>query len=134
MALFDTGIHSNQVATAVMTEVAIIDLGYVAETCRRTIENTPHAWEVENITITITADASDNSIMRLESVIGTLNDSTNNAQYFRALLEKNYRGLGSCAYSLVGNDVVLITERPTIDLDQSEVSNMITQMILAAKA
>jgi hypothetical protein len=44
---------------------------------------------------------------------------------FARLLELNADGMQSCAFGLVGDKVVVVTERPTEDLDIGEVEHAI---------
>ncbi len=51
---------------------------------------------------------------------------------FLRVLELNAAGLASCAFGVLGDSVVLVSERPTRDLDESEVLYSIRQVAALA--
>lgn len=51
---------------------------------------------------------------------------------FLRVLELNAAGLAGCAFGVLGDSVVLVSERPTRDLDESEVLYAIRQVAALA--
>jgi hypothetical protein len=71
--------------------------------------------------------------LRVASPVGGLPaDAARHPALFRRLLELNAAGLANAAFGLVGERIVAVSERPTTDLDEGEVEQMIRHLAAVA--
>ena len=67
----------------------------------------------------------DKCYLRVISPVMTLPDATAREALFVRLLELNGKGLANCAFGLVGDRVVVVSERPARGLDGEEAEQVI---------
>lgn len=65
--------------------------------------------------------------LRVCAVVMTIDDAVDRAALFAHLLDLNARLCGA-AFALAGDQVLLVSERPTLDLDRSEVHDIIARV------
>jgi len=70
--------------------------------------------------------------LRVVSPVMTLPDPGKREPFFVRLLELNANGLGNCAFGMVGERFVALSERPTEGLDQAEVEQIVRQVAAVA--
>jgi anti-sigma factor RsiW len=59
-------------------------------------------------------------------------DATKHEAMFRKLLELNAAGLANAAFGLIGNRVVVVSERPAAGLDEGEVEQTVRHLAAVA--
>jgi hypothetical protein len=70
--------------------------------------------------------------LRAISPLMTLPDPLGREALFARLLELNGRGLANCAFGLIGDRVVLVSERPVRGLDGQEAEQLIRHLATVA--
>lgn len=78
------------------------------------------------------SDRGDTAHLRVVSPIMTLPPDDKLLPFFRRLLELNGRGLVNASFGIVGDRVVVKSERPTAFLDVAEVEQIILQLSAVA--
>src|ERR1041385_2428659 len=88
------------------------------------------AWRLEKgsakVTLALLA-RPDFTHVRLSAVVMTVDDKVDRLALYTKLLELN-AGLCGNAFAVDGNAVLLVAERSTLDLDRSEISDLITRV------
>jgi CelD/BcsL family acetyltransferase involved in cellulose biosynthesis len=69
---------------------------------------------------------------RVISPVMTLPDAATREALFVRLLELNGKGLANCAFGLIGDRVVVVSERPAQGLDQAEAEQIIRHLAAVA--
>ena len=96
------------------------------------------AWTLKrgsaSVLVTVTRrDDEDSTYLRVAAPVVTLpTDPAKHPPLFRHLLELNAGGLANAAFALVGERVVVVSERPAEDLDESEVEQMVRHLAAVA--
>ena len=70
--------------------------------------------------------------LRVVSPVMSIPDAAKRLPLFVKLLELNANGLGNCAFGLVGDRVVALSERPVAGLDAGEVEQIVRQVAAVA--
>jgi anti-sigma factor RsiW len=71
--------------------------------------------------------------LRVASPVGTLPaDAAKQPPLFRKLLELNAAGLANAAFGLIGDRVVVVSERPVAGLDEGEVEQTVRHLAAVA--
>jgi len=78
------------------------------------------------------SDRGDSASLRVISPIMSLPPEAKHQPFFRRLLELNGHGLVNAAFGLVGDRVVVKSERPTAFLDAAEVEQIIMHLSAVA--
>ncbi|WP_428268508.1 YbjN domain-containing protein [Haliangium sp.] len=132
MTLFADGREANIKSTVAMVEDVLLELGHFVNDCRQEPERgEKHAWQVERgsatvrIALGLREDAPHLSVV---STVLTLDDKVAQAALFRRLLTLNRTVLCNAAFALDGAFVQILGERPTLDLDRSEVLDLIRRI------
>jgi hypothetical protein len=132
MALFANQRESNLQSTIALVEEVLAELGYPA--ARTTDANTAHAWQIAkgSATSRITlVDRAEFTHIRVCATVMTLDAKVDRAALFAHLLELN-AGLAGAAFASQGDHVLLLSERSTLDLDRSEVLDLIRRVMTSA--
>ena len=127
MGLFDNAREANLNSTVAMVENALVELGYYLNECRVDRSDAYRAWSVEKGSASIhiaIQGTGDQTILRAVSPVVTLTETVDQPALLRYLLELN-EGLSGLAFALRGDVVLLLGQRPTLDLDRSEVLHII---------
>ena len=70
--------------------------------------------------------------LRVVSPVMTLPDAVTREALFVRLLELNGKGLANCAFGLIGDRVVVVSERPAPGLDREEAEQVIRHLAAVA--
>ena len=126
MALFEEDMQEELARSARLVEETISALGIEPATVRLVAPSGGHAWSLMRgsavIAIFLRPPRSneESPFLRVISPIVVI-DASHEAALFRHLLELNASGLASVAFGIHEGKVVAVSERPTRDLDPSEV-------------
>ncbi len=121
-----------------LVEATIRKLGLDPATTRAPAGEGRAAWTLKrgSASILVAINHHDDekvTYLRVASPIGDIPaDAGRHLPLFRRLLEINGHGLANAAFGLVGDRVVAVSERPTTDLDESEVEQMIRHLAAVA--
>jgi hypothetical protein len=80
----------------------------------------------------VKSDRGDTAHLRAVSPIMSLPSEPNLLPFFRRLLELNGQGLVNAAFGILGDRIVVKSERPTAFLDVAEVEQIILQLSAVA--
>src|SRR5262249_20374976 len=134
MALFSNKQEANLRVCIQMVEDAITALGHNPDESR--IENPADqdlpAWKVEkgsaHVYVYLGVNGGDN-VLRVVAPVIQMAPGTDQLALFRHLLELNVNTIAGAAFGLRGAaDIVLCAERTTVDLDPSEVIDVIRRV------
>lgn len=129
MNLFANGREANIRSTIVMVEDVLLELGHFVNQCR--VEPAPdemRAWEVtcgSAVVRIVLIHRGEETHLRASSIVLTIDAGVDQSRLFRHLLGLNRSTLCSAAFALEGEHVQVVSERPTMDLDRSEVLDLI---------
>ncbi len=130
MTLEGGDVQSELTRCAAMVEDTIRGLGIDPATVRLPPPGGGHAWSLMRgsaamaIFLRPPRPTEDCPCLRVVSPIIVIN-TTNEVELYRRLLELNAGGLGSVAFGVHDGRVVAVSERPTRDIDPSEVRHVI---------
>jgi hypothetical protein len=131
MPLFSNRQESNLRSCIQMVEDVIASLGHPPDESRIETASAMPAWRVKKgsawVTVSISGDEDDNHLHVAAKVL-VLDAAVDRASLFQRLLELNAGEIKGAAFALAGDDVLLLTERSTIDLDLSEVQETIRRL------
>ena len=129
--LFENHHAASIESTAALVEDVLIELGHFVNDCRAEVPNTLRAWQVHKgsalvrIAIVEGADHPNLSVvapvMRTDARVDVLS-------LYRRLLELNCDAVSGVAFGVRRNEVLLTGERSVLDLDQSEVFDLIRRV------
>ena len=136
MGLFENGRQTNIRSTVAMIEDVLIELGYFLNDCRdEPTEAGLRSWSISkgsaHIRIRI-VERDDDVYLHVVSVVMTITPSVDELRLFRELLHMNQREIQSAAFALDGDRVLLLAERSTLDLDRSEVLDLVQRVRIYA--
>lgn len=129
-ALFDNQRESNLASTVALVEAVLGDLGHDASQSRLSDAGALHAWQVRKgsaLTRISLVSRTEFSHLRVCSTVMTIDGKVDRAALHAHLLELN-AGLCGAAFATEGNHVLLLAERSTLDLDRSEVRELIKRV------
>jgi hypothetical protein len=134
-ALFANQRETNLASTVTLIEEALDELGYQPPGTRRIeLADTLAAWRIQkgsaHATIAL-VPRDDFTHLRISSIVITLDAKVDRTTLFTHLLELN-AGLCGNAFALVGDRVQLVAERSTLDLDRSEIVDIIRRVAVNA--
>ncbi len=133
-ALFANQRETNLASTLVLVEEVLAELGHSAAATRVTDPTALHAWRIPKgsaVTHVALLDRSDFSHLRVRAVVMTLDPRVDRAVLFGHLLSLNAQ-LAGAAFALERERVLLVSERTTLDLDRSEVLDIIRRVVTLA--
>lgn len=129
--LFQNGREANITSTVAMVEDVLIELGHFVNDCR---EDPPRggqrSWCVAKGSALVRIALADRGAevhLRASSVVMTLDERVDETRLFRKLLAVNGEIHGA-AFALAERQVVLLAQRSTLDLDRSEVLDLIRRV------
>jgi hypothetical protein len=131
-ALFANQREANLQSIVALVETVIGQLGYPTKPI--TEPNAQRGWQLAkgSATAKITiVDRTDFTHLRVCAVVMTLDAKVDRPALHAHLLDLNATLCGS-AFATSGDHVLLLSERSTLDLDQSEVHDAITRVIETA--
>ena len=131
-ALFANQREANLQSTVALVEAVIAELGHpIAKTAEG---GALHAWQLTKGSATakvLLVDRAEFTHLRVCATVMTLDAKVDRAALHAHLLDLN-AGLCGTAFATAGDQVLLLAERSTLDLDQSEVLDAITRVTEAA--
>jgi hypothetical protein len=131
-ALFANQREANLSSTIALVEEVLGELGYPAETARDA--SATNAWKIAkgSATSLITlVDRAEFTHIRVCATVMTLDGHVDRAALFAHLLELN-AGMAGAAFATAGDHVLLLSERSTLDLDRSEVLDLVRHVMTSA--
>jgi hypothetical protein len=116
-----------------LVEQTIRTLGLDPAASRAKDAPTTCSWTLQRgsaaILVNLTYRKEDNNLyLRVVSPVSTLPEASRREALFTRLLELNGSGLANCAFGLIGDRVVLVSERPAEGLDPEEVEQIIRHL------
>ncbi len=133
-ALFANQRESNLHSTIALVEDVLGELGHPAAGSRIKDAGSLHAWQLVKgsaITQVTLVDRTEFTHLRVCSIVMTLDDRVDRSSLVTHLLELN-AGLCGAACAVVRDHVLLDTERSTLDLDRSEVLDLVRRLTSTA--
>jgi hypothetical protein len=129
-ALFANHRETNLVSTVALVEQVLGELGYAPAAIRIRDGAAEHAWRlVKGSAVTRVAMVQRAAFphLRISATVMTLDAAVDRTALFAHLLELN-AGLCGVAFATDGDQVLLVSERSTLDLDYSEVRDAIERV------
>lgn len=129
-SLFANQRETNLASTVALVEEVLREQGHDPGASRVPVPGAPHAWQVRTgsaVTRVTVFPTPDFTHLRVRSVVMTIDASVDRLALFHHLLERNAE-LWGAAFALELDKVVLVAERSTLDLDRSEVADMIRRV------
>src|SRR5688572_27870319 len=133
MALFSNKQEANLRSCVQMVEETISSLGHSPNDARIDTPDGP-SWRVRKgsalVTVAILPGPSQDgeNQLRVSADVIRIDDRVDRGRFFQRLLELNFSTIKGAAFGLRGNDVVLIAERSTVDLDRSEIDDLVARV------
>ncbi len=128
LGLFDNGREANLSSTVSMVEDVLVELGHFLNECRVEVAGTLHAWRVVkgSASVRISLTRSDHyATLRVAAPVMTTDARVDHLALYRKLLVLNLDALSGAAFAARQSEVLLVAERSTLDLDRSEVLDLI---------
>lgn len=129
-ALFANQRETNLASTLVLVEAALAELGHPAPASRTKEGSAPHAWRIpkgSSVTTVTLIHRTEFTHLRVCATVMTLDPAIDRAALFAHLLDLN-AALCGVAFATAGDRVLLVAERSTLDLDRSEVLELIRRV------
>ena len=129
-SLFANQRESNLASTVALVEQALTQLGHTPAASRVTEPSAVQAWRIVVGSATIRVAVTRRTAflhLRVSSVVMTLDGAVDRAALFAHLLDLNATLCGA-AFATEGDHVLLVSERSTLDLDLSEVLELIERV------
>jgi hypothetical protein len=129
-SLFANQRESNLASTIALVEQALTQLGHAPAASRVTEPGTAQAWRIVVGSATTRIAVTRRSAfphLRVSSVVMTLDAAVDRSALFAHLLDLN-AALCGAAFATDGDHVLLVSERSTLDLDLSEVLELIQRV------
>lgn len=131
MVLFSNKQEANLRVCIQMVEDAITTLGHVPDDSRiDSVDDLP-AWKVHKGTADVYVQLGvngDTNVLRVTAPVLHIVPEVDTARLFRRLLELNAGTVAGAAFALRDDHIVLVSERTTVDLDPSEVVDVIKRV------
>ena len=129
-ALFANQRETNVASTIALVEEVLAELGHDAAASRAAAGNALHAWQVRKgsaLTRVSLVSRTEFTHLRVCSTVMTVDGKVDLPALHAHLLELN-AGLCGAAFATDGAQVLLLAERSTLDLDRSEVRELIKRV------
>jgi hypothetical protein len=129
-ALFANQRETNLASTVALVEEALVELGHPSPDSRIDDRSALHAWRItkgSSVSRITLIHRSEFTHLRICSTVMTLDAAVDRAALFAHLLDLN-AGLCGAAFATDGDRVLLVGERSTLDLDRSEVLELIRRV------
>ena len=126
--LFENQVEVNIESTTAMIEDVLVELGYVVDKSRIDYPECERAWRISKGSATIEIALlvrQDSGWLQVSASVMTPGPTTDQAALWRKTLLLNAQRPAIASFALRGDTVVLIGQRPTLDLDRSEVLALI---------
>ena len=129
-ALFANQRETNLASTLVLVEQALGELGHPAPESRTKDGAALHAWQIpkgSSLTKVTLIHRTEFTHLRVCATVMTLDDQVDRGELYAHLLDLN-ASLCGVAFATAGDQVLLVAERSTLDLDRSEVLELIRRV------
>ena len=129
-ALFANQREVNLASTIAMIEDVLVELGHFLNECRDDRDGAIRSWRVKQGSAEVRISLvhrDDFTHLRVASPVMTIGAGTDKVALFTRLLEVN-RELCGAAFALMRDIVLIVAERSTLDLDRSEVMELIARI------
>jgi len=133
-ALFANQREANLHSTIALIEEVLGALGYPATQSRTHDASSLHAWQIAKGSATARIALVDRTAfthIRVTANVMTIDAAVDRAALFAHLLELNAE-LAGVAFAAVGDRVLVVCERSTLDIDRSEVQDLIVHVTTTA--
>ena len=128
--LFENHKDVNLASTVAMIEDLLIERGYFLNDCRADAPGAIRSWKVPKGSATARIsllDRPDFPHLRVAAAVFKHPAGIDRLALYHKLLTRNAELCGG-AFAVVSNQVILIVERSTLDLDRSELAEMLTRV------
>ncbi len=128
--LFANHRETNLTSTVALVEAALAELGHSAPTARTKEAGALHAWQIpkgSSMTKVTLIHRTEFTHLRVFATMLTLDRAVDRPALFAHLLNLN-ASLCGVAFATAGDHVLLLAERSTLDLDRSEVLELIRRV------
>jgi hypothetical protein len=132
--LFENQREINLASTITMIEDVLIELGHFVNDCRSEAPGALRSWQVHKGSAAVRIsliDREDFSHVRVASAVLTLDDKVDRAALFGHVLALNAELCGA-AFAMRDHTLLVVTERSTLDIDRSEVMELIERVTSCA--
>src|SRR5262245_55030543 len=129
-ALFANQRESNLASTIFLVEEVLAELGHPSPGSKVKHPTALHAWQLTKGSATTRLaliNRTEFTHIRVWPVVMTLDDEIDRPALYEHLLEHNTRLCGA-GFAVLGEHVLLVTERSTLDLDRSEVLELLRRV------
>lgn len=129
-ALFANQREANLSSTVALVEAALLELKHPVPGSRVDDRSVLHAWSIpkgSSVARVTLIHCSEFTHIRVCATVITLDPEVDRAALYAHLLELN-AGLCGAAFATDGDHVLLVSERSTLDLDRSEVIELIRRV------
>jgi len=133
-ALFANQRETNLASTVALVEDVLAELGHPAPASKTKDATALHAWRIPKgsaVTRVTLVHRAEFTHLRVSAIVMTLDAKVDRAALFAHLLDLN-AGLCGAAFATAGDQVLLVSERSTLDLDRSEVLDTIQRTTMLA--
>lgn len=134
--LFDNSWESTATSAIGLIEQALVTLGHDPEACELDDPSLVRGWWFSHGSVTVTVALRRRAgapALRISTPVMTPANATDRAALHADLLARNLELCGM-AFALDGDKVVLVSERSTLDLDRSEVLDLVSGLARQADA
>ncbi len=131
MGLFEDQREPIAASTRALVESVLTECGHSPAALLVTVPGTLQAWSLPGAASTVQVSLVDHDsliTLRVVSPLLRIAPITEPRALFQRLLELNGRRLLGVAFALRGDEVWLVSERSTIDLDRSEIHDAIARV------
>ncbi len=127
-SLFANEREANLESTVAMAEDVLIEFGHFVNECRREREGSAAAWTIRKGSASIDIDLVEHPKsyrLRVSAIVMTIDDDVPREALYARLLQLNAVAITGAAFALQEPHVLLLSERPTLDLDRSELAELV---------
>lgn len=132
--LFANQRETNLTSTLALLEDVLGELGHPSAQSRIADSGALHAWRIPKgsaVTRVTLVSRTDFTHLRVCAVVMTLDGKVDRGALFSHLLDLN-AGMSGAAFATEGDQVLLVSERSTLDLDRSELLDAIKRVTTLA--
>ena len=128
--LFANQRETNLASTVALVEAALAELGHPAPASRTSEPDSLHSWQLtvgSSLTRVTLVQRADFTHLRVCATVLTATAPVDRAALHAHLLELNGSMCGA-AFAAAGDRIILLGERSTLDLDRSEVLDLVRRV------
>lgn len=128
MSLFANEREANLESTVAMVEDVLIELGNFVNECRTERAGSAQSWTIRKGSASIDVDLVEHPKsyrLRVSATVMTLSGHIDRLALFARLLALNAVEVTGAAFALQEPEVLLLSERSTLDLDRGELRDLV---------